>query len=111
MSVFLTLACSVSVANQTTVINNLASVSATAIPTSKPTTTVVTPICGLVMATALEVRQGPGEQYNTLAWLRHGAMVIVTGNLDPATENCTGWLQTTNGYVCGEFVKIKDSEK
>lgn len=66
---------------------------------------VANPITGTVTAeTALTVRATPSDAGRIVGYLRPGEIVTIRGNLDGATEACSGWLQTTGGYVCKEFV-------
>lgn len=60
----------------------------------------------VVTAENLEIRSGPGTNFENVGYLKLGDCVDVIGNLDPATPKCSsGWLWIKQGYVCAEFLK------
>lgn len=62
---------------------------------------------GTVTVTALNVRTGPGTNYNKIGQLRKSAAVNITGQAE-------GWYQiryqNKPAYVSGEYIKIKKPE-
>lgn len=78
------------------------------LPQSAP---VANPMTGLVIAeTALTIRKLPTEQSPSIGFLKPGALVILTGNLDlkPGSPECPGgWWQIDGGYICADYIEDK----
>lgn len=58
---------------------------------------------GLITASVLNVRSGPGTTYNKVASLRGGTVV------DIAADAGSGWYQISSGYISSEYVTLVDA--
>ena len=58
---------------------------------------------GLITASVLNVRSGPGTTYDKVASLRGGTVV------DIAADAGSGWYQISSGYISAEYVTLVDA--
>ena len=62
----------------------------------------------LTTDSALNVRSGPGKEYDVIAKVKNDVMLEITGETD------TGWYQVElndqTGYVSGEYVSVKNAD-
>lgn len=63
---------------------------------------------GIVTASSLRIRSGPGTNYGTVGYLKNGEKVII---YETRKTSSTTWGRMNKGWVCMDYIKITKEEK